>query len=521
MNKKYAHLLFVLPLFALLLAGCASDDSDYGTPGKTYIDLGGIEKSYTIESFSSQKLSITPTISTSFADDDLEYLWTYYLTSKGNDSHYDATTNTTTYPKADTLSHDRNLDMPVSLADGLYTLIYTVTSKSTGYSQQVVTSLSTASALADGFYVLKENTEGNTDLDLYHADKKVLTADVLRTYQGAAMPGAPRSMDLIYELPYINGEGNQATTNALFLATEKDSMRCISLQSAATVISPVNVHFDNIEGEKPYRFAHGFWSNFYVTNNGVYNASTNGAGIFGASNGDAGSVFMTVGSGNGFGAVLYWSDAAHAIEAVNYNGDAMQVGVSKDVADAGFSATLPGAVCLACGHCENVSGNSYFLLRSRDGAKTYLYTLSSTSTKATVESVREVPADSYFAKATVRAFNGNTATIAYAVDGNRLYSYDVAQEAPEKELTLQGIGDGETITYVSNRYFTGSTPFDYLVVGTQKGTAYRLYFYNIIGGEPVGAPVFSFTGEGKMKSLVYVDHLVSASDGASFLPVAE
>ena len=230
---------------------------------------------------------------------------------------------------------------------------------------------------------------------------------------------------------------------------------------------------------------------------------------------------MTVGSGNGFGAVLYWSDAAHAIEAVNYNGDAMQVGVSKDVADAGFSATLPGAVCLACGHCENVSGNSYFLLRSRDGAKTYLYTLSSTSTKATVESVREVPADSYFAKATVRAFNGNTATIAYAVDGNRLYSYDVAQEAPEKELTLQGIGDGETITYVSNRYFTGSTPFDYLVVGTQKGTAYRLYFYNIIGGEPVGAPVFSFTGEGKMKSLVYVDHLVSASDGASFLPVAE
>lgn len=153
---KYASLL-ALPAVALtLLASCSSDDSDYGTPGKTYLNLGGIEKSYTIESFSDQKLTITPTITSSFSDEDLEYLWTYYLSSKATASYYDPSTNTTTYPSADTLSHDRNLDMSVGLPDGQYTLIYTVKSKSTGYSQQVVTTLSTASALADGYYVLKE-----------------------------------------------------------------------------------------------------------------------------------------------------------------------------------------------------------------------------------------------------------------------------------------------------------------------------------------------------------------------------
>lgn len=135
MKIRYALSLLTLPALALiLLASCASDDSDYGTPGKNYIDLGGIEKSYNIESFSNEKLSITPTITSSFGDDDLEYLWTYYLTSKGMESYYDASTNTTTFPKADTLSHDRNLDMSVDLPDGQYTLIYTVKSKSTGYT---------------------------------------------------------------------------------------------------------------------------------------------------------------------------------------------------------------------------------------------------------------------------------------------------------------------------------------------------------------------------------------------------
>lgn len=520
MKKKYAHTLFALPAVALLfLAGCASDDSDYGTPGKTYINLDGIEKSYSIESFSNEKLTIKPSISSSFGDDDLTYLWTYYLTSKGSDSYYDPNTNTSTYPKADTLSHERNLDMPVGLPDGIYTLIYTVTSKSTGYSQQVVTSLSTASALADGYYVLKENDEGNTDLDLYRPEKESLVSDVLRNYRGAAMPGAPRNMDLIYSLPYINGSGDKSTVNALLLTTEKDSMRFISLQDAATIISPANVHYDHIQGEKPYRAAHGYFSNFFVTSNGVYNASTGGAGIFGASNGDGGSVYIASGGSSSYYALLYWSDAAHAIEAVNYNGDAMTV--SSSIPD--VSAIESDAVCLACGHCEAASGDTYFLLqRKSDPSKKYLFTLSATSSDAKITDVRKVPADSHFAKASVRSFNANSATIAYAVDDNKLYSYDVVRGADVKLLETKGIGEGERLTYVTNRYFSNSDlSYDYLVIGTQKDKAYKLYFYKMVGGEPVGDPVFTIAGEGKVKSLVYVNHKITAMNDASWLPLSE
>lgn len=519
MKIRYALSLLTLPALALiLLASCASDDSDYGTPGKNYIDLGGIEKSYNIESFSNEKLSITPTITSSFGDDDLEYLWTYYLASKGMESYYDASTNTTTYPKADTLSHDRNLDMSVGLPDGQYTLIYTVKSKSTGYSQQVVTTLSTASALADGYYVLKENGDGNTDLDLYNPTKKTLVSNILANYRGAAMPGAPRSMDLIYETPYVNSQGDKATVNTLFLATEADSMRFVSLQDASTIISPANVHYDLVEGEKPYKAIHGYFANFYATSNGVYNASASGSGIFGASNGDAASEFVTSGGSSSFYAVLYWSDAAKSIEAINYNGDKMTVASVV----AGYSATGIDATCVACGHSEALAGSSYFLFRSNTTpAKYYLYTLSASSAKADIDDVREVPADSHFAKATVRAFNGKTATIAYAVDNNKLYSYDLVHESAEKELTLKGIGADEQITYVSNRYFTSSdSSFDYLVIGTQKGNAYKLYFYNMIGGEPVGDAVFTISGEGKMKSLVYVNHLITSYDNAALLPLS-
>ena len=516
---KYASLL-ALPAVALtLLASCSSDDSDYGTPGKTYLNLGGIEKSYTIESFSGQKLTIMPTITSSFSDEDLEYLWTYYLSSKATASYYDPSTNTTTYPSADTLSHDRNLDMSVGLPDGQYTLIYTVKSKSTGYSQQVVTTLSTASALADGYYVLKENSDGNTDLDLYNPTKKTLVSNILATYRGAAMPGAPRSIDVMYATPYVNDSGDKANVNTLFLATEKDSMRFVSLQDASTIISPANVHYDVVAGEKPYRVVHGFYSNFYLTSNGVYNASTNGTGIFGANYGDGASVHVASTGQYGFGPVLYWSDAAHAIEGVNYNGDLIDVTSSVS----GYSASMPDVVCLTCGHSEAASADTYFLLQSKtDATKLYLYTLTAGITDATITDVREVDANSHFAKASVRAFNGQTATIAYAVDGNKLYSYDLAHEAAEKELTPQGIGADEQMTYVSNRYFSlGETSYDYLVIGTQKGNAYKFYFYNMVGGEPVGDAVFTISGEGKMKNLVYVNHLVTSSDDASLLPLSE
>lgn len=508
-------------LLATLFTGCTSDDSDYGTPGKTYINLSGIDESYSVETHGTDKLVITPQISSSFADDDLEYTWAYYLTSKGQYSEYDASTNTYTYPKADTLSHSRALDEALTLPDGQYTLVYTVTSKSTGYSQSFKTSLNTASALANGFYILKENTEGNTDIDLYNPTKKTLISNVITANQGKAMSGKPRSMDVVYDMGYVDANNNKGATNSLLLTTESDNMQFMSLQDGQAFLTPSNIHYSETPGEKVYRAAGSFYYNFLVTSNGVYtgkSGSGGGTGVFGANSGDGGSVHVAPGGGNSFYALAYWSDAAHAIEAEDYNGSTMPVNSSVD----GYTATVDNAICIDCGHCEAGMGDSYFILQDKtDASKKWLYTVNIGFTRATNTAVRAINADTHFAKASVRAINSLTATIGYAVDGNKLYSYNLAQETAEKELTLQDLPSDETITFVSNRYYAGSPSFDYLVIGTQKGNTYHLYFYNMIGGEPVNAPVFTISGEGKLKSLGYVNSSSKTGTDATLMPVLD
>lgn len=179
-------------------------------------------------------------------------------------------------------------------------------------------------------------------------------------------------------------------------------------------------------------------------------------------------------------------------------------------------------VDFAGGFCEAADGKTYFLLQdNNDTSKKLLYAIECAMTKATVSSVRTISPDSHFAKASLRAFNSRTATIGYAVDNNKLYSYNLVQEETEKQLSLQGIPADEEITFVSNRYFAGSSSFDYLIIGTQKSGTYHLYFYNMVGGEPTGAPAFTISGEGKLKSLGYVNPLVKEGDDATLLPILD
>ena len=73
MKKLFIYIAMMLPL----LTSCVSEDSNYGTD-QTYITIGGIEKKYDVTSFAGKHLTIAPSVSSNYADDDLEYTWAYY-----------------------------------------------------------------------------------------------------------------------------------------------------------------------------------------------------------------------------------------------------------------------------------------------------------------------------------------------------------------------------------------------------------------------------------------------------------
>lgn len=59
------------------------------------------------------------------------------------------------------------------------------------------------------------------------------------------------------------------------------------------------------------------------------------------------------------------------------------------------------------------------------------------------------------------------------------------------------------------------------MVGTQSGSTYKLYFYNMVGGEPNGNPQLTITGTGKLKSLGYINPKVSDQSKAAAMPVLD
>lgn len=512
------NLYFVVSLFVGCLLGtasCIDDESTYGD-NSVLLELSGLEDSYEVVSFSSDLLQINPVVKSSFAESDLEYAWSYYSNASVSNS---ASTDTI---KADTISREKNLSYNPAVTDGSYTLVFTAKSKSTGYRQSISTTFNASSALSRGFYVMKETADGNTDLDLYNTRLQELIPDVLTKYQGAAMRGKPRCLDVIHQQAYINEEGKEAAVNTLCVTTEANEVKWIRALDCTTIFSPENVHYDPVSGEIPYRTVRGYWEVYYLTSNGVYSAFSGGyggSGVLGAYDGTGGSVHAVSGGSGAYYGILYWTNETHSFEVSDYNAG---YAPAMSMVDGYDTQNLSHLDCVACGLNRAAGELIYFLMQERSNpSKKYIYYFDFGFMGATLTQVRELAADNDYANASLRAVNANEATIAYYVKNNKVYTYDLVSDNPDKELTLQGVPSGEQISYISCRPFYGNNRFSYFIVGTQSGNNYKVYMYETRAGEPINSPVITFSGEGKLNRIVYIDPSVSDMTEGAALPILD
>ena len=146
--------------------------------------------------------------------------------------------------------------------------------------------------------------------------------------------------------------------------------------------------------------------------------------------------------------------------------------------------------------------------RAADG-KRYLHEVSMSGTDGYFKATRhmELEPGSKLANATEFAVNELTASYMYFVYNNQVYVYNLTNYTEEDTpLTLEGIPSDETITYLSYQWqnFNGDADYNFthLVVGTQKGDAYRLYMYDLEIGRP-SKLVRKIEGNGNMKMCTY------------------
>ncbi len=504
---KKIYLLFLVAAFAL--SSCIKDDSTYGDPSMG-ITISGLEQTYMVTSFNNEVLKIEPQVVSSFDASDMEYEWTYYDPRQINMSRNGVTQEV--IPSK--IGSEKNLAYPVSLADGSYVFIFTARSKSTGYSQQLSTTVYVSSVLSQGFVILKETADGNTDYDIFNTVRQQTYANVIAEHQGKAVPGKPVSVDISYGQPYLNEETQAGDlTNTINIITDKNLVRWIRSMDCKTVKDETTCHYEPVAGEVPYRTVQGYFDGYLVTNKGVYSAyygrDARGAdGTTGESRGNGGSTHV-VSSIEARGGIVYWDDNTHSMAFNGINNAYAEVGSEVE----GYPTTNTNYDCLFAGVSTVDQERVFFLLQDRtDPSKKVIYIVDSSSKMPSMVKVVKVDPNSHLAHATEYAANGLQATIAYGVDNNVVYSFDFMGVNPEKKLAFQGLPAGEKITYLSNRFLKGSDAFDYLIVGTQTGNSYKLYMYRMVGGEPVGNPVHTVSGTGKLKGVNYLSNTLTSRE---------
>lgn len=518
---KTIQYIFILTSITFISLSCFDDKGNYDYTEFKDITIQGIQTNYAITSYQ-DTLHITPQVLP--AEDSYNYLWTI------NRNYTNANQGFGDGISKDTISQDPQLSYAVKLPNGEYNLTLKVTNQETGYSVFYNTKLIAQTAYSSGFYILKETAEGKTDVDLHTPKGKL--ENLLKETTGNSLAGKPTSMGLIFEYCYINPQiSKYDAPRALSVCSEND-IRVFSLNDFSTIFTYDNLFYDGKPaGEKPLYLYPNTYNIGYLSTAGIHSNYQNGLSI--PSSGQFG--LPTVLSGNcrpsrhmavcNMESYIF-DELNHRFVKFNFNA---QVSVFSEKSSTGETIPYsPNAIpanyqLIFCGPNTASEYNVYALFKDMQAPqKHYLYTLKAELSKFSnpISEVTEIPTSLNFNRASVYAINEKDARIMYFATDNKLYRY-LIDEQKESEITLSGFEGGE-ITYISNRYWLSSADkennFNYLAIGTYKNGQYKIYFYNMTGGIPNGAPVQILQGEGKAIKVHYNSPLMTDNNksGANY-----
>lgn len=504
--KIFKYSLFFC--LAFLITSCFSDDSETSNEMVGEITIDGIEDSYVKTAFIGDKLEISPVVNS--ATNDLVYEWLLLDKNTGKSD----SDGSVIAPKV--IGTDKNLSFDIDLAPGSYEIYFKVKNGANEYNVIKSTSLSVLTEFTTGFYIMKETADGNTELDMLSLSGNKMN-DLIQKTQGAPMKGKPYSMWTNYGSYYISPDDDQIVSdNAIALLTEDGNVNIMRTTDLDVIFDRKSLFFEDKGSEKARSFLiHLMYGLVLLTDKGAYYTSNPyaqfpsaaGSGKFGMPM----SVFCSskyyTRCMRGYSSFYMWDDESHSLYSVNYNLTPMPLTFS-DHTGSDVTQNLAGYECLSCG--TNFLGSQQtdeFILRNTANGDRFLYLMNPRMMFAYLNRYVKLDAKSHLAKANAMCMNGLSGRYIYCVDNNQLYGCNFSEEdLPETPMALQGIGSGETITYLSNQYWNQKTDddFDYLIVGTQSGANYHLYMYKMVGGAPEGAPVRTMSGTGTVKSVRFM-----------------
>ena len=491
--KKF---LAAICLGGCLLSACTEDNSTLPHLDISDIEIAAFQEGgYSIISYSGNKLELVADVISGYDESELTYTW--YIIDKAKEESM-TWTGSGTYEQ-EKIGEGKTLSYEVNLPPGEYTIVCEVKA-SNGYTVTKETTLVTSTNFASGHYILKETADGNTEVDVYNETDEKLIENVLTAALGQSMTGAPLKMSMCFGHCFINQATNEmAASNLMTVVTKSGEFKSFNTTDLSVVLERENLLYNEMEADEyPYAIQSGMWTNYLFTNKGVRSQYSSMMGLasgkYGVAAGEGASEFIVYSSGSM--GVLYWDENTHSIVTCDYNGGYSQL---NDMATP--TSGLTDYECIASG-ISNLMSMAYFLLENKSTGERVLYLVESSFMGTYVYEARTLPTDSHLAQSTLFSTSVSSSTYIYGLHDNVVYAYDM-NTGNEEALNFAGLPADETIAYVSNQYLSRTK--DHLVVGTQKGNDYTLYYYSVLGGKPDGNPVRVVNGQGKVKSMKYTD----------------
>lgn len=491
----------LLFISSLGLNACYEDESSIGSGNLNDISITDVtEKTISIASFQGVNLKdipeLKPEISSIYPESELKYAWYLFEENANNENGY----------KDFLISEEKEPNYEVNLPSGNYILIFEVSSDN--FSQTATYNLSIATSTAKGFYILKETSDGNTELDLYNENG--LSSDLIEGYTGSSLEGKPLNLTTFYSGEFIDPIENVTTSgNIVYVFTQENKFKGFRSEDFTEVFNNENLLYDGVmpADETPYTFATSMYSTLFFSSKGIYSAEC-GTALGG--NANTGKMGYPVDNGASQYVQMvdmgmyyaYWNNTTHTLNSIDYN-----VTVSTPY----YMNNLPNDLeCISSG-CNYMGGilTSYFLCEQPSSGDRYLLMVSNSMA---IDQIIKLDPSLHIAKGNIICANGLTANYIYSVDNNKVYAYSWL-DGTERSVSLTGIPESETISYITNQYlnfdvFTGTAyNFDKFIVATHNGENYKLYIYDrsdMNGGIPVNEPSEVVEGTGTVRSVRYM-----------------
>jgi len=490
----------------VFLASCAKDKSNYDYKPHEKITVEGIESSYTKIS-EAEKLTITPTVSSTDPNAEFEYLWGIYETNVQGYA-----------PVLDTLSKTKNLDYLIKQPAKGWVLVYRVTNKKTGYSAYFTSTINVVTQFTRGWYVAKDDGS-KTDLDLFLTPSTIVPSqegkmeDIYSQINGKKLDG--KASLLTFVSAYKSDvTGTLANTRTLFIAAEND-ISAVNINTLKEIRGYNSLFYDPPAVKAPVAMFMGAQAN-YVINNGkchsIYAMSAN-TGQFGVAKikddvatpyylskyfltswiadpyfFDETSSSFLMGTGTGAVMTAVVNSTTTKMSANNNNKNLLYMGFKSGLSPVvGYAVfqdkTNPGLKILSQ---INPSKTAFNIVNDTLSASEKLYS------------------------ATRYMLLDNDESIMYFVVGNEVYSRNLANRFEQLQFTVPA---GEEITFIRHRKYTTASdaPFNYnyVMIGTKVGSNYKVRMFTKTSGNLNPTPAFTLEGKGAVRDVIYIAPAIS------------